>query len=421
MGVFTNFLKLLKPNPDDFYDVTTQQAENWQKVDDWAKRIDDGKLDAGAVSAEYNTGEKIEDKIKAVQETADNKLDKGAYVGNAQDLKDEIDQKQNKQDNTLETTAKEIVLAINESLWNVKPKQLTSTINIDNLLKCGLYYTDDVAVQGTFPQSLYNDRRWYLLVLSRDTAGQNTLINQILFDNMKNSIFYRTTSNTGQWTNWVEALNSDSKLFLGTCGVDEVKHIQDKIIKIKGKGYYDETTGKLYICIKEANATIITPNSEYFTPADNISLSNISQTAYYELQADERVLPQKNVKTWSKVYDNIGITYSNGVFVLPDSGKYKITCNVFISNKLGEHYRDLRGALYNGNESLPMYVTHEYCSTGAVVGTTQNVLQIEDVAGSMSCVKFNKAQIALRLIKNNVQQPSTFLAHSTNILFEKIN
>ncbi len=44
----------------------------------------------------------------------DNKLDKGNYQGNAQSLKDEIDKKQNKQDNTLETTAKEIVPAINE-------------------------------------------------------------------------------------------------------------------------------------------------------------------------------------------------------------------------------------------------------------------------------------------------------------------
>lgn len=79
MGILTNFLKLLKPEENDYYNAITEQAENWQKVDDWAKRIDDSnkkKLDKGNVSTEYDTAKKIEDKIKATQKIADGKVSK---------------------------------------------------------------------------------------------------------------------------------------------------------------------------------------------------------------------------------------------------------------------------------------------------------------------------------------------------------
>lgn len=103
MGILTNFLKLLKPDENDYYNAITEQAGNWQKIDDWAKGIDDSnkkKLDKGNVSVEYDTAKKIEDKIKEV--------------------KNEIDEKQNKTDNTLETTAKQIGPAINEIYSLVK-------------------------------------------------------------------------------------------------------------------------------------------------------------------------------------------------------------------------------------------------------------------------------------------------------------
>ena len=44
MGILTNFLKLLKPEENDYYNVITEQAENWQKVDNWAKKINDEKV-----------------------------------------------------------------------------------------------------------------------------------------------------------------------------------------------------------------------------------------------------------------------------------------------------------------------------------------------------------------------------------------
>lgn len=60
MPTFTEVLNLRKPEENDFYNEQTEQAENWQKVDDYAKQ------------------------------TNNNKLDKGTYSGNASDLNAEI-------------------------------------------------------------------------------------------------------------------------------------------------------------------------------------------------------------------------------------------------------------------------------------------------------------------------------------------
>lgn len=46
MGTYTPRLNLLKPAEDDFYNVTTQQSENWQKIDDeWLKLDEELKVD----------------------------------------------------------------------------------------------------------------------------------------------------------------------------------------------------------------------------------------------------------------------------------------------------------------------------------------------------------------------------------------
>lgn len=57
MGVVTKFLKLLKPEVNDYYNALTEQAENWEKVDKWAE----------------TTGTKVE----TIENSIGNKLDKG--------------------------------------------------------------------------------------------------------------------------------------------------------------------------------------------------------------------------------------------------------------------------------------------------------------------------------------------------------
>lgn len=68
MGILTNFLKLLKPEPNDFVDVAKHISENYDKLDENAKSNDE-----------------------TLTNLSNDKLDKGTYSGKASDLKTEID------------------------------------------------------------------------------------------------------------------------------------------------------------------------------------------------------------------------------------------------------------------------------------------------------------------------------------------
>ena len=67
MGILTNFLKLLKPEPNDFVDVAKHISENYDKLDRNAKSNNE-----------------------TLTNLSNNKLDKGTYSGNASDLNTEI-------------------------------------------------------------------------------------------------------------------------------------------------------------------------------------------------------------------------------------------------------------------------------------------------------------------------------------------
>lgn len=67
MGILTNFLKLLKPEPNDFVDVVKHISENYDKLDENAKSNNE-----------------------TLTNLSENKLDKGTYTGDASDLNTEI-------------------------------------------------------------------------------------------------------------------------------------------------------------------------------------------------------------------------------------------------------------------------------------------------------------------------------------------
>lgn len=81
MGILTNFLKLLKPEPNDFVDVAKHISENYDKLDENAKSNN-----------------------KTLTNLSNNKLDKGTYPGNASDLNTEIDGKVSKSGDTITGT-----------------------------------------------------------------------------------------------------------------------------------------------------------------------------------------------------------------------------------------------------------------------------------------------------------------------------
>lgn len=78
MGILTNFLKLLKPEPNDFVDVAKHISENYDKLDQNAKSNNE-----------------------TLTNLNNSKLDKGTYSGNASNLKAEIDGKVSKSGDTM--------------------------------------------------------------------------------------------------------------------------------------------------------------------------------------------------------------------------------------------------------------------------------------------------------------------------------
>ncbi len=67
MAILTKFLKLLKPEKNDYVDVEKHLSENYDKIDTKMEELsnsNDEKLNKGAVSSEYDTAKKIEDKVK---------------------------------------------------------------------------------------------------------------------------------------------------------------------------------------------------------------------------------------------------------------------------------------------------------------------------------------------------------------------
>lgn len=73
MGILTNFLKLLKPEPNDFVNVAKHISENYDKLD---------------LNAKSNN--------ETLTNLSNNKLDKGTYSGDAGKLKEDIDEKMSK-------------------------------------------------------------------------------------------------------------------------------------------------------------------------------------------------------------------------------------------------------------------------------------------------------------------------------------
>ena len=94
MSILTKFLKLVKPEKNDYVDVEKHISENYDKIDNKIEELsssNDEKLNKGNVSSEYDTAKKIEDKIKTAQGTADNKLNKGSLPATITDAKEIYD------------------------------------------------------------------------------------------------------------------------------------------------------------------------------------------------------------------------------------------------------------------------------------------------------------------------------------------
>lgn len=357
--------------------------------------------------------------VEAINELFDSKLEKGGYTGNAKNLNDEIskkasktvlgrmivgdnltvddngrvsatkteivndlttggaakagsaemvkklgEDKQNKTDDTLETDSKKIVGAINESLWKIKPKDLfinDGTIDLNTYEVDGFYHRRGLGSSTLInqPKSVGNVY-FYLIVFSSAFFTY-----QLFFDGVSSNqdklsrTFMRKKKDEYGWSEWQEILTTNSSLFLGNAGITTVKYIQEKAIKEVGKSYTDNVTGKLYYCYKQAPATVVTVDSEYFYPATNndlaknmfnvfeevtvlestattqdqnivINIDNYSKYKYINLYYGSNAINKANVLGAKILIKDISdtLTTSIGLRGYNDSTEYQITKNV---------------------------------------------------------------------------------------------
>lgn len=178
-----------------------------------------------------------------------------------------LDDKQDKTDNGLQGTTKDVVENINESFWRVIPKIIgnsTTPIDLDTIMQEGFYLSTTASnkFEHLPPQLNRTAAAFYMKVSKNGNYAK-----QVLKYMSSNRIFIRT-KNLSYWMDWVEVLTEESQLFLGNAGIKKVNKIQDNIPKNKNEGYIDDVTGKLYLCIETTTDITVT---DKFIPADNIN------------------------------------------------------------------------------------------------------------------------------------------------------
>ena len=107
--------------------------------------LETDKFDKGGVSADYDTAKKVEDKIKALENKPQGDfLEKGGYVGTAQDLKDSIDTKV--ENATFNQEKEKINTSLSTKVENSVFEQEKEAINNDLATKVALeVFTQELA------------------------------------------------------------------------------------------------------------------------------------------------------------------------------------------------------------------------------------------------------------------------------------
>lgn len=213
----------------------------------------------------------------------------------------ELAKKQNITDSRLQTESKEIVGAINESLWKIVAKQINNNDDLNNYKTSGMF----MSKSSNFnilnkPKDFRGDGALFLSVF----ALAPSIVKQVIYNYVNNQTFERRW-NTDNWSEWAEILNNDSKLFLGTSGISSVTYIQDSGTKTQGQGYIDKSTGQVYLCLETNTDTTITNK---FMSITNVELGKKVESGFWKLNS--KIINDGN-------FDILGI-YEPG-FYMPDS------------------------------------------------------------------------------------------------------
>lgn len=175
--------------------------------------------------------------------------DSATRAGSARQIKLLSENKQNKTDSGLQTDSKEIVGAINESLWNIGYKALSTVNDFNELTQSGVFFgraeVDTLNAPFTPP--------FNFILINYNRGG---LIEQTVITGVDDIVVRRQLGT--RWYNWEKTLRTNTKEFLGNAGISSIIYIQDSGTKTQGQGYIDKSTGQVYLCLETNTDTTIT-------------------------------------------------------------------------------------------------------------------------------------------------------------------
>jgi hypothetical protein len=168
--------------------------------------------------------------------------------------------KQNKTDSGLQTESKEIVGAINESLWSIGYKALSTVNDFNELTQSGVFHGRAETGVLNSPFSLPFD----FILINYNRSG---LIEQKVIAGVDDIVVRKQVGT--RWYNWEKVLRTNTKEFLGNAGISSIIYIQDSGTKTQGQGYIDKSTGQVYLCLETNTDTTIT---DKFMSITNVEL-----------------------------------------------------------------------------------------------------------------------------------------------------
>lgn len=281
-------------------------------------------------------------------------------AGSAEMVKKLGEDKQNKTDSGLQTESKEIVGAINESLWHTKPKSVGNTStqsDLNDLTDLGFYRSQSANnLWLNLPNNL-TKASFFLEVIGDNV--EYGVIHQIISFTVKNTRYIRwgtkNTSGMGKpnkWGEWQEILTSDSRLFLGNSGISKVVYIQDEGTKTQGQGYIDKSTGQVYLCLETNTDTTITNK---FMSITNVELGKKVESSFWKL--NPKVITDTN-------FDILGVYEAGFYSALSDEAQknwinkpyigslcYGLLYQNQLHNRRSVLYIDITGRIYSNTQT----------------------------------------------------------------------
>lgn len=318
MAILTNFLKLLKPEKNDYVDVDKHISENYDKIDSKMQELstsNSGKLDKGNIPSDWDSAEKIKNKVEeSLWKIKSNKIKVADFNSHIEGGIFEVEciDALNRPEPYLASGIL-IIIGRSETMYEFTRQiffgndgtrfwiracsyggtSWTEWEEMTNNLKTRIIDNADFDLNTINKTGLYKVRTG-LTANKPPLIGNFTLyheqnvgtVYQIAIADYYNLTYKRIKKESSgtAYTDWVlisgeitenlkdwtplKALASESgKFILGTSGITGSVYIQDSGQKIKNKGYYDKPTGRLYRAKETNNDTSVTSN---FEPADNI-------------------------------------------------------------------------------------------------------------------------------------------------------